>query len=841
MSLDIRPNPAVTGSVTGSLVYKGSYNANTSSPSLVSAQKGDFYIVSVAGTLAGVTLNVGDHIVFNQNAANPVTSAMFDVIDNTDAVASVNGQTGVVSLGASDVSALAIASNLSDLNNAGTARTNLGLGTSSTLDVGTGASEIVQLTGASKLPAVDGSLLTNVTSTDSTKLAIASNLSDLNNVGTARTNLGLGTSSTLDVGTGASEIVQLTAASKLPAVDGSLLTNVTGTDATKLAIASNLSDLNNAGTARTNLGLGTAATKDTGTSNGNVVLLDATGLPAVDGSQLTGVTGTDATKLAIASNLSDLNNVGTARTNLGLGTSATIDVGTGASEIVQLTGASKLPAVDGSLLTNVTSTDTTKLAITNNLSDLNNVGTARTNLGLGTSATIDVGTGASEVVQLTAASKLPAVDGSLLTNVTSTDTTKLAITNNLSDLNNAGTARTNLGLGTAATKDTGTSNGNVVLLDATGLPAVDGSQLTGVTGTDATKLAIASNLSDLNNVGTARTNLGLGTSAIIDVGTGASEIVQLTAASKLPAVDGSLLTNVTSTDATKLAIASNLSDLNNVGTARTNLGLGTAATKDTGTSNGDVVLLDATGLPAVDGSQLTGVTGTDATKLAIASNLSDLNNAGTARTNLGLGTSATIDVGTGASEIVQLTAASKLPAVDGSLLTNVTSTDSTKLAIASNLSDLNNVGTARTNLGLGTSATIDVGTGASEVVQLTAASKLPAVDGSLLTNVTATAAAPTVISDSSGTDTTISTKSGIEEVHLISNGSTAVTITIPTAATVGSGYKYNIKRLGTATVTIESASISSGNNQIDGQDSYALSNTYESVTLVSDGTTFYVI
>ena len=33
-------------------------------------------------------------------------------------------------------------------------------------------------------------------------------------------------------------------------------------------------------------GLGTAATKNVGTSNGNVVELDATGLPAVDGSQL---------------------------------------------------------------------------------------------------------------------------------------------------------------------------------------------------------------------------------------------------------------------------------------------------------------------------------------------------------------------------------------------------------------------------------------------------------------------------------------------------------------------------------------------------------------------------
>jgi len=250
--------------------------------------------------------------------------------------------------------------------------------------------------------------------------------------------------------------------------------------------------------------------------------------------------------LAIASNLSDLNNVATARTNLGLGTSAVIDVGTGASEVVQLDGSSRLPAVDGSQLTNVTSTDTSKLAIASNLSDLNNVATARTNLGLGTSAVIDVGTGASEVVQLDGSSRLPAVDGSQLTNVTSTDTSKLAIASNLSDLNNVATARTNLGLGTAATKNTGTSNGNVVLLDAVGLPAVNGSQLTSVTGTDATKLAITNNLSDLNNAGTARTNLGLGTSAVIDVGTGASEIVQLDGSSRLPAVDGSQLTNLPS-------------------------------------------------------------------------------------------------------------------------------------------------------------------------------------------------------------------------------------------------------------------------------------------------------
>jgi len=591
------------GAVTGGLVYKGSYNATTSSPSLVTAKKGDFYIVSVAGALAGVTLNVGDHIVFNQDAADPVTSAMFDTIDNTDAVASVNAQTGVVVLNAANVGALAITSNLSDLNNAVTARTNLGLGTAAVKDHGTTNGDLVILD-AVGLPAVDGSQLTGITATDSSKLAIANNLSDLNNAVTARTNLGLGTAAVKDHGTTNGDLVILDATG-LPAVDGSQLTGVTGTDATKLAITNNLSDLNNATTARTNLGLGTAAVKNHGTTNGDLVLLDAVGLPAVDGSQLTGVTGTDATKLAIANNLSDLNNAVTARTNLGLGTAAVKNHGTTNGDLVLL-DAVGLPAVDGSQLTGITATDSSKLAIANNLSDLNNAVTARTNLGLGTAAVKDHGTTNGDLVLLDAVG-LPAVDGSQLTGITATDSSKLAIANNLSDLNNAVTARTNLGLGTAAVKDHGTTNGDLVLLDAVGLPAVDGSQLTGITATDSSKLAIANNLSDLNNAVTARTNLGLGTAAVKDHGTSNGNLVLLDAVG-LPAVNGSQLTGITSTDATKLAIANNLSDLNNAVTARTNLGLGTAAVKNHGTTNGDLVLLDAVGLPAVNGSQLTGLT-----------------------------------------------------------------------------------------------------------------------------------------------------------------------------------------------------------------------------------------
>ena len=47
-----------------------------------------------------------------------------------------------------------------------------------------------------------------------------------------------------------------------------------------------------------------------------------------------------------------------------------------------------------------------------------------------------------------------------------------------------------------------------------------------------------------DNASDIRTDLGLGTSALLDVGTGANQVVQLDSNAKLPAVDGSAITGI---------------------------------------------------------------------------------------------------------------------------------------------------------------------------------------------------------------------------------------------------------------------------------------------------------
>jgi hypothetical protein len=86
--------------VLGGAIYQSVWNASTNSPTLTSGTgtKGYYYIVSVAGStnLDGITdWKVGDWAIFNGTTWNKV--------DNSDAVSSVNGYTGAVSLTTSDI------------------------------------------------------------------------------------------------------------------------------------------------------------------------------------------------------------------------------------------------------------------------------------------------------------------------------------------------------------------------------------------------------------------------------------------------------------------------------------------------------------------------------------------------------------------------------------------------------------------------------------------------------------------------------------------------------------------------------------------------------------------
>lgn len=127
---------------------------------------------------------------------------------------------------------------------------------------------------------------------------------------------------------------------------------------------------------------------------------------------------------------------------------------------------------------------------------LANTPAARTHLGLGTAATKNVGTAAGTVAAGDDSRFAAAADA-------------LQKVQNLADLPDPSAARSSLGLGNAAIKNTGTAAGTVA--------AGDDPRITGA----AQK---AQNLADLTNPAVARTALGLGGSAVLNVGQAANTV-----------------------------------------------------------------------------------------------------------------------------------------------------------------------------------------------------------------------------------------------------------------------------------------------------------------------------
>jgi adhesin HecA-like repeat protein len=806
----------IDAALVGGIDYKGTFNATTgltnSGGNLNNAEQGDLYVIDTAGTIYGATWAVGDHLLINADMGGSISNSKIDKVDNTDLVTSVNGQTGAVNIYADD----------STLNIAGTGLSISGSGATSTLNADSAsesAAGIIEI--ATNAEATSGS------ATD--KALVPSNLSS---VGTSQLNNDAGfITSVASASDSAAGIIEI--ATNAEATAGS------ATD--KALVPSNLSSV---GTSQLNNDAGfiTSVASASDTTAGIIEI--ATNAEATAGS------ATD--KALVPSNLSS---VGTSQLNNDAGFITSAGVGNQITTVEQKTVdftavsnaiyfiASSLTVTlpssslsDGDLLGFTTrGTSTPTLTLSGALHTINNLQTSSTTVETNRRGLVwfSYDSATSRWAQLNESTKLSSsTTAGIIEIATNAEATAGSATDKAlvpSNLSSVGTSQLNNDAGFITSVASASDSAAGIIEIATNAEATAGS------ATD--KALVPSNLS---SVGTSQLNNDAGfITSVASASDSAAGIIEI--ATNAEATAGS------ATD--KALVPSNLSS---VGTSQLNNDAGfiTSVASASDTTAGIIEI--ATNAEATAGSA------TD--KALVPSNVASLSIANTQVTGLGTASTAAstdflsgtgadtlggnLDVGT--HDIVSSSNADIDLAPDGTGLVSIkgnttggVNPGTLKLWCENNSHGISiksppHSATASYELvlptGVGTSGQVlktDGGDGGTpNSVQLAWVDQSGGSGGSV----------PAVRSVSQSTDYTITTYTGVEEVFLITSGAN-ISINIPAASTVGAGYKYQIKNLGAHTLTIDPNS----SETIDTSATFAISTQYAAITIITDGSNWFII
>ena len=385
-------NPTIlASSLAGSVVYKGTWDAATNSPTLANppaaTTKGWYYVVSVAGTQFSLDFAVGDWIISN--------GSVWQKVDLTDSVSSVFGRTGPVAAQTGDYTAAQITGLGSLATQNGTFS-----GTSSGTNTG---DQTISITGDATASGSTGVLTATVTKINGTSLA------------------GLATGILKNTTT--TGVPSIAVAADFPTLNQNTTgtaSNVTGT----VALANGGTGATNAPDARMALGLGSLATQNgtfSGTSSGtntgdqtisitgDVTASGSTGALTATVGRINGVAliglGTGILKnstvtgqpgIAVAADFPTLNQNTSGTASNVTGVVAVSNGGTGASSLTgyvkgsgtaALTANSTIPNTDVSGLGTMSTQNASSVAITGGSINNTPIGAAVANSGAFTTVT----------------------------------------------------------------------------------------------------------------------------------------------------------------------------------------------------------------------------------------------------------------------------------------------------------------------------------------------------------------------------------------------------------------------------------------------------------------------